>query len=406
MLYKKIEEWVRSNPQRFTYKEVADKFGIRINAASGIIGRAGLRDLIIKEGYSRSFTQEKAMKSKQQLGVEARLESQLRAKTKSEKEQDRKYRVLQDELHKKDRALQQALQVMAHQPKVYQVKATRALHSGNGTAVVLASDWHVDELVPKHKVNGLNEYNPEIAKARALKFFELVVRFIRVDRQETHIKNLVLWLGGDFFTSSEMHDASCAFPPVIACMYAQDLLTSGIKYILKEEPDLNIHIVGSVGNHSRLSGSSKPVNQAIEQELSLEWMMYHAMRTQFKEEKRITWQLDNSYHSYVKVYGKTLRFNHGHLGWRYSDGMGGIHGPAWKTISQRWDKQIKADLTCFGHYHTYTPAAWARAYTANGSLIGVSPYSMQFGFEPPMQAYFLVHDKYGIVGQRPLFVGT
>ena len=46
----------------------------------------------------------------------------------------------------------------------------------------------------------------------------------------------------------------------------------------------------------------------------------------------------------------------------------------------------------------------ARSYTVNGSLIGATPYSLSYGYEDPAQAYFLVHSKYGIVGQRPLFV--
>lgn len=336
--------------------------------------------------------------------MEARLLSQLRAKTKELKDGERKYRTLQDELDKRDKALERALHVMAHKPSVYEIAAAQSLHSGEGAAVILASDWHVDEVVPAHKVNGLNEYNPDIARVRALKLFELAVRFIRVDRAETNINSLILWLGGDFFTSSEMHDASCAFPPVTACMYAEDLLVSGITYLLTEEPNITIHVVGSVGNHSRLSGSAKPVNQATEQELSLEWMMYHAIQHIFRHEKRLTWQFNNSYHSYVKVYDKVLRFNHGHLGWRYNDGMGGVHGPLWKVISQRWDKQIRADLTTCGHYHTFTPASRGRAYTVNGSLIGATPYSLQYGFEEPIQAYYLVHSKYGVVAQRPMFV--
>jgi hypothetical protein len=258
-------------------------------------------------------------------------------------------------------------------------------------------------LIPKHKVNGLNEHTPEISRRRVATIFDRCLRFIRVDRHETNVDDLVVWLGGDFFTSSTMHDASVAFPPITACMFAQDIIVSGLTFLLQNEPKLKIHVVTSVGNHSRLSGSSKPVNVSSEQEHSLEWMMYHAVRAIFAHEKRITFQLDNSYHSYLKCYDKTIRFNHGHQGWRYQDGMGGVHGPLWKVVSQRWDKQIKADLTCCGHYHTYTPAAIGRSYIVNGSTVGPSAYSLSFGAEPPCQAYFLVHSKYGVVGQRPVF---
>lgn len=345
------------------------------------------------------------MASKPNVKVEARLESQLRAKSKALQVTDKKYRVLQDELEKANTALSEALQVMSYVPTIYKVKATPQAKSGQATAFLLLSDVHCDELIPKHKVNGLNEHNPEISKKRVAIVFDRFLRFIKVDRQETVIDTAVVWLGGDFFTSSTMHDASCAFPPIVAVMYAQDLIVSGLTFLLHNDDKIKIHVVCSVGNHSRLSGSAKPVNQSSEQEHSLEWMMYHAIRAFFANEKRITFQLDNSYHSYLQVYNKTVRFNHGHMGWRYQDGMGGVHGPLWKVVSQRWDKQIKADLTCCGHYHTYTPAAIGRSYIVNGSTVGPSAYSLNFGAEPPVQAYFLVHSKYGIVSQRPLFAG-
>jgi hypothetical protein len=343
------------------------------------------------------------MATKPNVKAEARLESQLRAKSIALKQTDKKYKALQDELEKANLALADALRVMDYKPAIHKMEPAQHSNSGQATAFLLLSDVHCDEIIPKHKVNGLNSHTPDISKRRVATIFERFLRFVRVDRQETSITDLVIWLGGDFFTSSTMHDASVAFPPIIAVMQAQDMILSGLTFLLQNEDKVRIHVIGSVGNHSRLQGSAKPVNVSSEQEHSLEWMMYHAIKAHFSGEKRITFQLDNSYQSYFKCYNKVIRFNHGHIGWRYNDGLGGVHGPAWKVITQKWDKQIKADLTCMGHYHTYTPAALSRAYIINGSTVGVSPYSMSFGYEPPAQAYFLVHSKYGIVGQRPLF---
>jgi hypothetical protein len=341
-------------------------------------------------------------KTKQAVSNEARLEARLRDIGNQKGETERKYKAIQDENTRLQKALDDALKISSHKPKLFTIQPPKQHKNGHATAVALLSDVHCEEVVPLHKVNGLNEHNPDISKRRVSKFFELVTKFIRVDRQESHVQNLVLWLGGDFFTNNA-HDAPVAMPSIIAAMYAEDMLVSGIKYLLEQEPNLQIHIVGSVGNHSR-QFTQKPVNQALEQEQSFEWMMYHHIRNYFIGEKRVTWTLDNSYMTYIKVYDKMIRFCHGHLGWRYNDGLGGVHGPLWKAISQKWDKQHKADLTCCGHYHTLTPAALTRAYIVNGSTIGVTPYGMSFGFEEPAQMYFLVHDKFGIVNQRPLFV--
>ena len=351
-----------------------------------------------------SFNQGVIMATKPNVKAEARLESQLRAKSNALKSTDKKYKILQDELERANSALHDALQVMAYKPTIYEMKPSPTAKNGQATAFLLLSDVHCDELIPKHKVNGLNEHNPDISKKRVATIFDRALRFIRVDRQETNVDNLVVWLGGDFFTG-EMHEASIAFAPIIATMFAQDMIISGLTFLLQNESNLKIHVVTSCGNHGRQYGSIKPVNQSSEQEHSLEWMMYHAIRAHFSKEKRITFQLDNSYHSYLKCYGKTIRFNHGHLGWRYNDGMGGVNGPLWKVISQKWNHQVPAHLTICGHYHSLTFSALSRPYLVNGSTVGLSPYSLSFstGAEPPAQAYFLVHSKYGIVGQRPLF---
>lgn len=395
----KVEEFIKGNKNKYTTKQICDHFKLSEDRVNGIIRRRHLRELIL---YGGSSSQEVPVprKTKKEVTAEARLESQLRKVSKDKSEGDRKYRALQDENADLHQALADALEIMGRTPTVFKIKPSGPKNKGSGTVVALASDWHVDEIIPKNKVNGLNEHNPDIAKRRAERFFDLLVRFLRIEREETNIDQVVIWLGGDFYTSSESHGTPVAFDTMTAAMFAQDLLVSGLKFLQEQEPDLKIHIVCSVGNHSRIE-KAKPVNIPREQELSIEWMMYHALRQIFPN---ISWQIDSSYHSYTKIYDKTVRFNHGHVGWRYNQGLGGVHGPLWKVISQVWDNQIAADLTCCGHYHTLTPASLARPYMVNGSNVGVSPYGASYGFEPPAQMFFLIHSKYGIVGQRPLFV--
>lgn len=405
-----IKEYVISNPHQFTYREVGDKFGLTEEQVRGIarcnpdifnLFRKG--GGIITDGIpNRSLKGTDVKKTAKALSAEARLEAQLRAQSAEKGDINRKHKAALDEVAKMQKALDAALQISARKPIVYTIKPTGKGSNGEATAVICLSDVHCEEVVKPSKVNNLNEHNPDISRRRVNKFFDLALRFLRVDRAETKINNLVLWLGGDFFTNN-MHDAPVAMGSIEAAMFAEDMLISGITFLLEHEPNLKLHIVGSVGNHSRQL-TQKPVNQAAEQEQSFEWFMYHHIKSYFKDEKRVTWTLDNSYHSYVKLYNKTIRFNHGHLGWRFNDGLGGVHGPLWKVISQKWDKQFKADLTVCGHYHTLTPASLARPYIVNGSTIGITPYGMSFGYEPPAQMYFLVHEKYGIVGQRALFV--
>jgi len=396
-----IDKFILENPH-LSNKEIGERLGCHRKAISARRQRLNAAGHDAAYHKPQKLEQVKVPK-REEVGKEARMEAQMRNIQRSHQATEKKYRVLQDDLRKAQKARDTALGVMAYEPKIYKIKKVDR-RGGQATAFALLSDVHCEEVVPAAKVNYLNEHNPDISKRRVTTFFALLLKFIRVDREETTVNNLVLWLGGDFFTN-DAHGAPVDFGPSVAVMYAQDMVASGVQFLVSNEPNLQIHIVGSVGNHSRAQ-IAKPVNQALEQEGSWEWMMYHNLKNRFKSAKNVTWQLDNSYNSYLDCYGKTVRFNHGHLGWRWNDGLAGLHGPVWKCITQKWDKQIKADLTCFGHYHTYTPAATARPYIGNGSTIGASPYGIQVGYEPPSQAYFLIHDKYGIVGQRPLFVDS
>ena len=340
-------------------------------------------------------------KTKNQLVHESRLESQMRATKVALRDKERQYQAVADENVRLERALEGALALKNHKPHLFAIKPSKNA-GGEATAVACLSDVHWGELVPAHKVNNLNQYSPAIAKQRVSRFHELVTRFIADDRRSTRIGNLVLWWGGDIITN-EMHDTPNALGVAPEVLEAMDGLHSGLHYLLESNTNLNIHVVGSVGNHGR-AFTQKPVNQAREQEQSWEWAMYNILRDRYKHEKRVTWTMDRAYHTYIQVYDKTVRFNHGHLGWRYNLGLGGVHGPLWKVISQTWDKQRRADLTVCGHYHTLTPASIGRPYMVNGSVIGVTPYGMNFGFEPPAQIYFLIHSRYGVVNQRALFL--
>jgi hypothetical protein len=402
-----IDNTIRKHYQKGTpIRDIADIVGRHrtnvINRAQrlGLVhpGRFTSRGII----NSSSSTKDEKMKTKQELTTEARLEGQLRAMKSGQQQETRKYKAVVDDNARLQKALEDAIEIKAYRPRTFAIKRTTGHSGGEATAFALLSDVHCEEVVNPSKVNGLNKYSPDISIQRVTRFHDLVAKFIEVDRHETKITKLVLWWGGDFFTN-DMHGAPVAMGVAPAVQQSIDMLVSGLRFLLAWDENLQIHIVGSVGNHSRAQ-TQKPVNQACEQEGSWEWLMYHMIRSLFKDEKRITWTLDNSYHSYVKVYNKTIRFNHGHLGWRYNMGLGGVHGPLWKVISQTWDKQRKADLTICGHYHTLTPASIARPYMVNGSVIGVTPYGMSFGYEPPAQIYFLVHSKYGVVNQRALYL--
>src|SRR3990167_516510 len=64
--------------------------------------------------------------------------------------------------------LQDELEALKSIPEVstFVIKPLRRSHLGEAVAVVVASDWHIEEPVKPEQVSGLNEYNLTVAEAR------------------------------------------------------------------------------------------------------------------------------------------------------------------------------------------------------------------------------------------------
>jgi len=282
-----------------------------------------------------------------------------------------------------------AVKSLAESLESFEIKATASLHS-EATAVVLASDWHIEEKVVGEKVNFKNVHNLSIAEKRAHEFFVNTVKLLNKEQKYIPINTLILALLGDFI-SGNIHDellANCELAPVAAMIRVQNWINSGIKYILANT-DVNLVIPCHVGNHPRIT---KKIHISNEQGNNLEYYMYHVLANAFKNEKRITWLIAESYHSYVTVYDKVLRFHHGHA-LKYGGGIGGLTVPENKAIAQ-WNKTIWADIDCHGHFHTQFDGG---NFIANGSNIGFNTFAITIkaGFEKPKQTFFLIDKKRG-----------
>lgn len=279
----------------------------------------------------------------------------------------------------------------------FEISPIKSEGTSEGTIVCLASDWHVEEVVKSSTVNGLNQYNPAIAKTRVESFFQILLRLIQIESTFVKIPNLVLALLGDFF-SNDIHEEFLEtndMPPVEAIMYAESLIVSGIQFLLKET-DLKITLPCHSGNHAR---DTEKTRTATEAGHSFEFYMYHNLAKMFAQEPRVQFVIPDGYHSYMDIYGLTFRFHHGHA-IRYGGGIGGIYIPVNKAIAQ-WNKAKRADVDCFGHFHQLRDGG---NFLCNGSLIGWNGYalSIKADFERPKQAFTLVHNHLGRILTRSI----
>jgi len=287
--------------------------------------------------------------------------------------------------------------------KIYKYKIKpHNKYKSESVAIAVASDWHIEEKVEPSTVNNLNEYNPKIAKNRIEKFFKKIVDFTEMHRSNTHIDTLILALLGDFITGF-IHDEfkeSNFMSPLEAIRYLYEHMTKGINYLLEYGNYKKIIIPCAFGNHGR---TTKEIRYATAATNSFEQFFYYMLKDLYKENKKIQFIINSSYHKFSPlIFDKYLiRFHHGDA-IRYKGGVGGITIPVNKAIAQ-WNKSTYVYLDVFGHFHQQLDGG---NFISNGSLIGYNAYalSIKATFEEPKQTFFLIEKNYGKTVVQPIFL--
>lgn len=390
---KKVEEIIRANPDK-TYdqiaKEIRNKTGI-------IISEDSVRRRYKKYLGSKPKTLKKGtVLSDEEIHATIEQERAELSQTAEITNLKKKVKALYGALDARDQQISAILEIKKP-VETFTIKPQEKFDVSEATAVMIASDWHVEEEVDSSKVLGRNKYNLDIARERAELFFKRGLRLIKKEQQDVKINTLILGLLGDFI-SGNIHEellATCQLPPVEAMLYARQLIQSGIQFLL-ENSELNLIVVCHSGNHGRIT---KQVHISNENGNSLEYAMYADLANVFANEKRVTFIVSKGYQTYLDVYDTVLRLHHGHS-IKYGGGVGGITIPVNKALAS-WDRARQSTYDVFGHFHQYFPAP---RFVANGSMIGYNAYalSIKAEYEPPQQAFFLIDKKRGKTIQAPI----
>jgi len=265
-------------------------------------------------------------------------------------------------------------------------------------AVAVLSDWHVEEKVDPRTVNYLNEFNLGIAEKRIETATKAILRLTEIERGGRDIPVLILAILGDLMTGyihEELREEN-ELSPTQTILWLKNVLSKLINTIRKEGNFEHIIIPCSIGNHGRTT--IKPRHSTAYKN-SYEWLLYKLLEQEITD--GVTWLVGESYHTYLEIYGKTIRLHHGDQ-LKYQGGIGGLTIPTEKAISS-WNKGRSADLDIFGHWHT---SQQNPKWISNGSLVGANSYSISIKapYEPPQQTYFLFDAKRGRTGTWPIFL--
>ncbi len=280
-------------------------------------------------------------------------------------------------------------------------KITRSRPRGKrpeATAVLILSDWHVEEEVRPETCRNLNHFTLAIADRRIKQLVQRASMLIEHEKHLTGIRRIVVAALGDFITG-HIHDdlvEVTQLAPLAATRWAGERLGGVIDAMSEIAPVL---VATASGNHGR---STKHPRMATENDHSFEQHLYLTMAGQEKR-KNVEWQVGEGYLNNINLDGFIVRAHHGHA-IRFGGGVGGLTIPANKAISN-WNQAQRADLDIFGHWHCFSWLPYR--FVANGCLIGHNAFAdrIKAEYQPPSQSLVIIdHDHGRVTKVLPIFL--
>ena len=264
--------------------------------------------------------------------------------------------------------------------------------------ILVGADWHAEESIDPASIDGLNEYNLDVADKRIQNFFRRGLKLVDIWRKDTKIEVLTLALLGDLINGyiHEEYVESNNLSPTETVLWLIPRIKGGIDFLMNNGKFKKLRVVCCYGNHGRTT--QKPRFKTAHKN-SYEWMMYHVLAQMYGPE--VEFLIAQGDFVYATIYGRDIRFHHG-LEWGYGGGIGGISIPANKAIKE-WNDARRAYLDIFGHWHQFIDN---RYWLSCGCLIGYNEFAQRIkaSFQPPTQTLVFIEKKMGKTGVHQIYL--
>jgi len=272
-----------------------------------------------------------------------------------------------------------------------------------GVPTAFWSDWHWGEVVFPAQVNGVNEFNLEIAHRRGKALLAKTIYLLRKHIVNPSYPGIVLALGGDMM-SGDIHEEltetnEIEMMPCLLDLYA--FLLWAIRALADEFGKVFVPCV--TGNHGRNTKRYRAKGRNFS---NFDWLLYQFLEKAFADDDRVTFFIPEGSDALYTVAGHKYLLTHGDQ-FRGGDGMIGHFGPVLRGQKKKQSRNanigLEFDTLIHGHFHTYFPTD---KIIGNGSLKGLDEYAFQgnFGYEPPIQGLWLTHPEHGVTIHMPVYL--
>lgn len=208
-------------------------------------------------------------------------------------------------------------------PPSWLIDPARSTAKITGVPTILASDWHWGEIVDSSQINGINQYNPTIAKDRARVLVEKAIYLLTTCITNSHYPGIVFALGGDM-VSGDIHEELVATNHEEIMPTVVDIV-GVLSWCITELRDAfgKVFVPAVTGNHGRNTKKIRAKGRAY---TSFDWLIYQMLAMRFQGDGRVSFLVPDGPDAQYKVYNHTYMLTHGDQ-FRGGDGMIGHLGP-------------------------------------------------------------------------------
>lgn len=270
-----------------------------------------------------------------------------------------------------------------------------------GVPTLQLSDLHWGERVDPKQIGGVNEYNLTIARKRLETVVKGAVKLARILSPDMKYPGIVVQILGDV-VSGNIHDELQATNEINTMPTVLDLYRSLVPALrLLADTFGNVFVPCVTGNHGR---DTKKIWAKDRHHTSFDWLLYQFLTIAFETDERVRFYIPDGSDGLYRVFGVRYLVTHGDQ-FRAGDSIIGAVGPITRGEQKKLARNVAVgqeyDVMAFGHWHKRMIASRLRG---NGSLIGYNEYAAQgnFGFEPPLQNFWMTHADHGITFDAPL----
>lgn len=274
-----------------------------------------------------------------------------------------------------------------------------------GTPMLFLSDLHYGEFVDAEQVWGSNEFDREICRARIRRTIETAANLLMKNFSRPDYPGIVLVLGGDLISGS-LHDDQMAtdeVAPLVQALEISKILADAVAFLAEQFGKVSVYCVP--GNHGRTTRKPRAKFYAHN---NLDWLACRMLVDHCAGLKGVDIAAPPVRDLNFAVAGHRYRLTHGDQ-FRGGDGIIGCIGPVLRgdtrkrlTASLMPGQPEAYDTMLCGHFHTLLMLP---RLIVNGAIKGFDEFALSINvtWEPPQQAMWTVHPRYGHNWYMPIY---